>query len=67
VRAAAAEQNYRGALGSLAEIGPAVDRFFVDVLVMTDDLGLRDARLSLLAHLRDAVLSIGDVSEIVAE
>jgi glycyl-tRNA synthetase beta chain len=67
VREATAEQNYRGALTSLAELGPVVDKFFVDVLVMTDDRALREARLSLLAHLRDAVLSIGDVSEIVAE
>jgi hypothetical protein len=33
---------------------------------MADDPGLRMARLSLMAHLRDAVLRIGDVSEVVA-
>jgi hypothetical protein len=33
---------------------------------MTDDRQLRTARLSLMAHLRNAVLRIGDVSEVVA-
>jgi glycyl-tRNA synthetase beta chain len=63
---AASHQNYKAALGHLSELGPAVDRFFVDVLVMTDDLPLRTARLSLMAHLRNAVRRIGDVSEVVA-
>jgi glycyl-tRNA synthetase beta chain len=63
---AAGQQNYRAALAHLSELGPAVDRFFTDVLVMTDDLPLRTARLSLMAHLRNAVRRIGDVSEVVA-
>jgi glycyl-tRNA synthetase beta chain len=63
---AAGHQNYRAALANLSELGPAVDQFFTDVLVMTDDPGLRTARLSLMAHLRNAVLRIGDVSEVVA-
>jgi glycyl-tRNA synthetase beta chain len=63
---AAGLQNYRSALANLSELGPAVDRFFTDVLVMTDDRQLRTARLSLMAHLRNAVLRIGDVSEVVA-
>ena len=50
----------------MSELGPAVDRFFTDILVMTDDLPLRTARLSLMAHLRNAVRRIGDVSEVVA-
>jgi len=66
VAEAAGHQNFRAALASLSEVGPAVDRFFTDVLVMTDDAALRTARLSLMAHLRDAVLRIGDVSEVVA-
>lgn len=62
----ATQQNFRAALASLSELGPPVDRFFADVLVMTDDATVRTARLSLMAHLRDAVLRIGDVSEVVA-
>lgn len=67
VNEAADRSDYRGALGELAALGPAVDRFFVEVLVMADDLDLRVARLSLMAHLRDAVRRIADVSEIVAD
>ena len=64
---ATAKQDYRGALSELAALGPAVDRFFVDVLVMADDPDLRRARLSLMAHLRDVVLGIADISELVGE
>jgi glycyl-tRNA synthetase beta chain len=67
VREAAAAQNYSAALGNLSELGPSVDRFFVDVLVMADDADLRRARLSLMAHLRDAVRDVADLSEVVAE
>jgi len=66
-RTAAARHDYRGALTELAALGPAVDRFFVEVLVMAEDADVRRARLSLLAHLRDVVLGIADVSELVAE
>ena len=44
-----------------------MDKFFVDVLVMVDDPELRRARLSIMAHLRNLVLSIADISEIVSE
>jgi glycyl-tRNA synthetase beta chain len=67
VEAAVAKQDFRAALGEVAALGPAVDRVFVDVLVMVDDLDLRRARLSLMAHLRDVVLAIADVSELARE
>ena len=67
VHSATAKQDYRGALSELAALGPAVDKFFVDVLVMSDDADLRRARLSLMAHLRDVVLGIADVSELAGE
>ena len=41
-----------------------VDRFFVDVLVMTDDAKLRTARLELLTNLRDTIRRIADLAEI---
>jgi glycyl-tRNA synthetase beta chain len=66
-QAAASRQDYRTALTELAGLGPSVDRFFIDVLVMADDAEVRRARLSLMAHLRDVVLGIADVSELVAE
>jgi glycyl-tRNA synthetase beta chain len=53
---------------TFADLQPFVDRFFKDVLVMDDDVSLRDARLSLLVRLRQAVMQkIGDISEIAAE
>ena len=67
VRQAADRRDYRSALNEMASLGPAVDRFFVDVLVMVDDAGVRRARLSMMAHLRDMVLNIADISEIVSE
>lgn len=66
VQQAVTEQNYRGALGELSGLGPAVDRFFTEVLVMAEDRRIRTARLSLMAHLRDVVRRVADVSEIVA-
>jgi len=64
---AAARRDFRAALAELASFGPAVDKFFTDVLVMADEPALRHARLSLLAHLRDVVLKVADPSEIIAD
>ena len=66
-KAAAANHDYRGALTELAGLGPAVDRFFIEVLVMAEDVNLRKARLSLMAQLRDLVLAIADISELAPE
>jgi len=44
-----------------------VATFFDDVLVMAGDLALRQARLALVAALRDLILNIADLSEIATE
>jgi glycyl-tRNA synthetase beta chain len=67
VESAVGKQDFRTALAELAALGPAVDRFFVDVLVMADDPAVRRARLSVMAHLRDVVLKLADISEIVPD
>ena len=67
IRAAAASGDYRAAFAGIAGLQPAVAKFFDDVLVMTDDQPLRDARLALVATLRDLILGIADISEIVTE
>ncbi len=59
--------GYRQAFAEAATTGPAVAKFFEDVMVMADDPQLRDARLRLLKQLEDAVLQLADVSEIVPE
>ena len=67
VDAAAARADYREALTEIAGLRPAVDRFFTEVFVMADDARLRTARLALMAQLRDLILSLADISEIVSQ
>ena len=67
IRAAAASGDYRASFAGIAGLQPAVAKFFDDVLVMTDDRPLREARLALVATLRDLILGIADISEIVTE
>jgi glycyl-tRNA synthetase beta chain len=65
VNEACAKGSYRDALLKLAELQPNVAIFFDKVLVMADDLPARRARLQLMANLRDLVLQLADISEIV--
>ena len=67
VEAAVARADYRRALSVIARLRPAVDRFFTDVFVMADDERVRTARLTLMADLRDLILSLADISEIAAQ
>jgi glycyl-tRNA synthetase beta chain len=57
--------QYLEAMNQVAYLRGPVDRFFVDVLVMAEDPKVRQARLSLLAALRNTVERIADISEIV--
>jgi len=65
--AAASGTGYRKAFAEAAKTGPAVAKFFDDVMVMADDPKLRDARLRLLRRLEGLILQLADVSEIVPE
>ena len=65
VQAAAARRDYRTALAEVAALQPVVATFFDKVLVMAYDPGVREARLGLVAALRDLILEIADISEIV--
>lgn len=65
---ALARGRYAEAVQMLADLQPAVDQFFKDVLVMAEDPALREARLALLARLRGVVLTrIGDISELASD
>ncbi len=64
IASAAASGDYLTALGEIAALRPAVDQFFNDVFVMVDAADLRQARLTLLAALRDTVLDIADLAQI---
>jgi glycyl-tRNA synthetase beta chain len=52
---ATAQNDHLAALTALAELRPAVDRFFDDVLVMADDEAVRLNRLRLLAAISASV------------
>jgi glycyl-tRNA synthetase beta chain len=67
IRAAAGGSDYKRAFAEIAALQPAVARFFDDVLVMSDDVAVREARLGLVATLRDLILEIADLSEIATE
>jgi glycyl-tRNA synthetase beta chain len=67
VEQAAASHDYKGALTEIAGLRAPVDRFFTDVFVMADDARLRNARLKLMAELRDLILDLADISEIVPQ
>jgi glycyl-tRNA synthetase beta chain len=67
IRAAADRGDYREAFTAIAALQPVVAKFFDDVLVMAEDERLRAARLGLVATLRDLILSIADISEIVTD
>ncbi|WP_045856436.1 glycine--tRNA ligase subunit beta [Teredinibacter purpureus] len=54
--------NYTDALKVLAALREPVDTFFDDVMVMTDDLNVRENRLALLHTLRQLFLEVADIS-----
>lgn len=56
------QRRYGEALTRLARLRPAVDRFFDDVMVMTEDTRLRRNRLALLGQLRELFLRTADLS-----
>jgi glycyl-tRNA synthetase beta chain len=56
--------DYGGAVEAASALGPPVDRFFDEVLVMAEDERIRANRLRLLLDVRDAVGALGDLSQI---
>jgi len=64
VAAATAQHEYAGALGRLAQLRPAVDAFFDQVMVMDENPQLRANRLSLLAQLRGLFAGVADLSRL---
>lgn len=67
VEEARRNHDYARALRAMASMRQAVDRFFDEVLVMTDQLELRRNRLSILDRLVQLFLTVADISEIVVE
>jgi len=63
-QAAVAAEDFEGAMAALATLRAPVDAFFDKVTVNDPDPARRDARLALLARMRDAVHLVADFSRI---
>ena len=59
-----ARGDYTAALMALAAAGPAIDRFFADVMVMADDPSIRANRLALLRSVAATMNRIADISKL---
>ena len=67
IETALARGDFAGGVRHLVTFTGPVDRFFVDVLVMSEDPALKEARLTLLTTLRRAILNIADIAEVAPE
>jgi glycyl-tRNA synthetase beta chain len=67
IEAAAKRRDPPGALRALARVAPSLDRFFTEVMVMTEDPAARGNRVALLRRLGDLFLRLADFSEIVVD
>jgi glycyl-tRNA synthetase beta chain len=63
-RAAVEAEDFEGAMSALASLRAPVDAFFEKVTVNDADRAKREARLNLLARMRDAVHQVADFSRI---
>jgi len=58
--------DYQGAMATLARARAPVDAFFNDIMVMADDLAVRNNRLALLAQLHGLMNQVADISRLAA-
>jgi glycyl-tRNA synthetase beta chain len=59
-----ATKRYAEVLNELADLRDPIDRFFDEVMVMADDVSIRNNRLALLAELRALFLHVADISRL---
>ncbi|MEK6663921.1 MAG: glycine--tRNA ligase subunit beta [Pseudomonadota bacterium] len=64
VNSLVANEDYTDALRELASVRAQVDRFFDDVMVMTEEPLVRQNRLALLATLGDLMNRVADISKL---
>ncbi len=64
VHARMAVHDYEAALALLAQARDPVDRFFEEVMVMTEDLPVRRNRLALLSRLHALMNGVADISRL---
>jgi glycyl-tRNA synthetase beta chain len=58
--------DFADALKTLAQLRDAVDAFFNDVMVMAEDVALRNNRLALLSSLHGMMNRVADISKLAA-
>lgn len=58
--------DYVAAMDTLAQTRDAVDLFFNDIMVMTDDVAVRNNRLALLDQLHRLMNQVADISRLAA-
>ncbi|WBS02187.1 glycine--tRNA ligase subunit beta [Pseudoduganella sp. SL102] len=66
VDAAFAGGDFTGTLMTLAQLRDDVDAFFNDVMVMAEDIALRNNRLALLSSLHGMMNRVADISKLAA-
>jgi glycyl-tRNA synthetase beta chain len=66
VDAAFAARDFAGTLKTLAQLRDDVDAFFNGVMVMADDIALRNNRLALLSSLHGMMNRVADISKLAA-
>jgi glycyl-tRNA synthetase beta chain len=59
--------DYQGALEAMGSLKPSIDRFFDQVLVMTDDRPIRENRVRLLQAVRTLFGRVADLSQLQGE
>ena len=62
----AAAGEYQAYLGRLARLQPAINAFFDQVMVMAEDVQLRNNRIALLSHLHHMMNRVADISKLVS-
>ncbi|MBC8014775.1 MAG: glycine--tRNA ligase subunit beta [Sporomusaceae bacterium] len=60
-----ADKNYRGVLGVMVHMAQPIDIFFGEVMVMAEDIGVRNNRLALLKAITSLTSGSIDISKIV--
>ena len=57
-------KRYGEALALMASLGPVLDRFFTEVMVLAEDPALRENRLALLRSMRDQFVRVARFDQI---
>ena len=58
------KKDYKTTMRSLLELKEVIDTFFDNVMVNTEDLKVREARLALISRVRALFLSVADISHL---